>query len=252
MLRTDIAYVVNSTPKYYYLLKAHFSLLDIYAKGLQWPVYIGSEVPSKVSDLPATCITLSDSDSGFWESRVATVERLPSNIKYILPMQEDFLLERKVDSDGLERILDYMDSNKNIASARLMPCPGPVSNIEVLEGWSELSEKDDYLFVFQATIWRRESYILYLKNIIEHAKKIYPDLSEKEWNKVAVNQNLAENTDGRRIFLNCLSDKKHLAWIRSSKRPNAVYDSIWPYRPTAVVKGVFQEWAKELLMRENL
>lgn len=252
MLRTDIAYVVNSTPKYYYLLKPHFSLLDIYAKNLQWPVYIGSEVPLKVSDLPATCIPLSQSDSGFWESRVTTVEALPPEIKYVFPMQEDFLLERKVDSEGLERILDYMDKHDEVASARLMPCPGPVSKIEILEGWSELSEKDDYLFVFQATLWRRESYVLYLNNIIEEAKKLYPKVNQNEWNKLAVNQNLAENIHGRKIFLNCLSDKKHLAWIRSSKRPNAVYDSIWPYRPTAVIKGVFQEWAKELLIRENL
>ena len=45
MLRTDVAYVVNSTPKYYFMLDPHFALMDIYARGLQWPVYIGSEVP---------------------------------------------------------------------------------------------------------------------------------------------------------------------------------------------------------------
>ena len=251
MLRTDVAYVVNSTPKYYFLLKGHFALLDIYARGLQWPVYIGSEVPEAM-DYPATCIPLSESNSGFWESRVATIEALPNEIKYVLPMQEDFLLERKVDSEGLEKILEYMDTHSDIVSARLMPCPGPDSKVEVLEGWSQLSEKDSYLFVFQATLWRREAYVSYLKAIIEKAKGLYIGLDSTTWNKMAVGENLAENSVGREIFLKVFKGKRHLAWIRSSKRPNAVYDSLWPYRPTAVVKGVFQEWAKDLLLREGL
>ena len=252
MLRTDVAYVVNSTPKYYFMLDPHFALMDIYARGLQWPVYIGSEVPEAMKKYPALCIPLSDSDSGFWESRIATVEALPDTIKYILPMQEDFLLERKVDSEELEKILDYMDSHEEILSARLMPCPGPQSKIEVLEGWSEITEKDEYLFVFQATLWRREAYVSYLKMIIQEAKHLYPNVDEREWNKKAVNENLAENSYGCRIFLKCFKGKKHLAWIRTSSRPNAVYDSIWPYRPTAIVKGVFQEWAKEMLIREGI
>jgi hypothetical protein len=252
MLRTDVAYVVNSTPNYYFLLKAHFGLMDLYAKGLQWPVYIGSEVPETITDYPAICIPLSEADSGFWESRVATVEALPAEIKYVLPMQEDFFLERKVDSEMLEKILSYMDKHTDVLSARLMPCPGPVSKVEVIEGWSQLSEKDVYLFVFQATLWRREAYVSYLKAVIQKAKSLYPDLEGYEWNKMAVIENLAENMDGRSIFLKLFEGCRHLAWIRSSSRPNAVYDSIWPYRPTAVVKGVFQDWAKELLIREDL
>ena len=252
MYRSDVAYVVNSTPKYYYLLGPHFALLETYAKGLLWPTYIGSEAPELLGDLEATCIKLDKADSGFWESRVATVEALPAEIKYVLPMQEDFLLERKVDADELENILEYMDMNPLTQSARLMPCPGPVSTEEVLRGWSELSERDTYLFVFQATLWRREAYVSYLKAVIREAKKIHVGLDEPSWSKMAVNENLAENIGGRKIFLRVFSGKKHLAWIRSSERPNAVYDSIWPYRPTAVVKGVFQPWAAELLKREDL
>ena len=252
MLRTDVAYVVNSTPKYYFLLKAHFGLMDLYAKGLQWPVYIGSEVPEAMSEYPAICIPLSEADSGFWESRVATVEALPAEIKYVLPMQEDFLLERKVDSEELENILDFMDSHSDVVSARLMPCPGPVSSREFIWRWAELTEKDPYLFVFQATLWRREAYISYLKAIIKEGRRLYPEMKDAEWAKFAVQENLAENIDGRRIFLKVFEGCRHLAWIRSSSRPNAVYDSIWPYRPTAVVKGILQDWAKELFLREGL
>jgi len=252
MYRKDVAYVVNSTPKYYYLLKAHFALIETYAKGLAWPMFIGSEAPELLGDLDATIIKLGAADAGFWESRVATVEALPAYIKYVLPMQEDFLLERKVDGDELEAVLEYMDMNPLTQSARLMPCPGPASSVEVLRGWSKLSEQDLYLFVFQATLWRRSAYVSYLKAVIEMAKKMYLDLDEPTWSKVAVNENLAENANGRKIFMRLFNLNDHIAWIRSSPRPNAVYDSIWPYRPTAVVKGVFQPWAKEILFRESL
>lgn len=252
MYRTDVAYVVNSTPKYYYLLKAHFALIETYAKGLAWPMFIGSEAPELLGNLDATIIKLSAADAGFWESRVATVEALPSYIKYILPMQEDFLLERKVDGDELEAVLEYMDMNPLVKSARLMPCPGPESRVEVIKGWSKLSEQDLYLFVFQATLWRRSAYVSYLKAVIEMAKKMYAGLDAVSWNKMAVNENLAENAMGRQIFLRLFNLSDHIAWIRSSSRPNAVYDSIWPYRPTAVVKGVFQPWASDMLTREGL
>ena len=253
MNRTDIAYIVNSTPKYYYLLEAHFGLLNLYASDMKWPIYFGTETPEEIR-LPSNVniVHLQMADAGFWESRIATIKALPSTIKYILPMQEDFLLERPgVNWQNIQNVLDCMDGNPKIISARLMPCPGPRINEPLLPGWSALSELDNYLFTFQATIWKREYYLDYLKQVVELAKKRYPNLSNSEWNKMAVNENLAENSDGRSIFLKLFKDYIHLAWIRNSKRANAVYDCPWPYRPTAVVKGVLQAWAQELIEREG-
>jgi len=248
-----LAYVVNSTPRYYYLLNPHFKLLEIYGK-LDCPLYIGSEYPDHpyITELNVNCIHLEGKDSGFWESRLATVEKLPPTVKYVLPMQEDFLIERNVNKDELNRILTYMENNPSVMSARLMPCPGPVSTEPVIEKWAQLTEKDDFLFVFQATIWRREAYVLYLQKIIEHANQKYPDLDEGDWNFMAVRENIAENPEGKKIFLKLFKDTVHLAWIRSGKRPNAVYDSIFPYRPTAIVRGKLEAWAKELIHREGL
>ena len=260
MQRNDVAYVVNSTPKYYYLLDPHFHLMTLYAKDLKWPLYIGTEIPEDHNILlckkkfGVNVLSLSMADSGFWESRVATVEALPSHIKYILPMQEDFLLERPgVDYKALDELLTKMDTTPDILSARLMPCPGP-KVVEPLFGkWSTLTDLDTYLFTFQATLWRRDAYVVYLKLIIQEAKRIYPELRQdsKEWSKMAVNVNLAENADGRRIFRELFIKGLHLAWIRTSPRPNAVYECPWPYRPTAVVKGVLMDWAKELMKREG-
>jgi hypothetical protein len=43
----------------------------------------------------------------------------------------------------------------------------------------------------------------------------------------------------------------HLAWPREGAHPNAVYLCPWPYRPTAVVRGLFESWANELAKREG-
>jgi hypothetical protein len=79
-----------------------------------------------------------------------------------------------------------------------------------------------------------------------------PNLSDdkrKKW--LQVDFNLAENQYGQRKFLEVLGDKTHLGWVRQGKQPNAVYLSPWPYRPTAVEKGVLGQWAIDLAKREG-
>jgi hypothetical protein len=147
-----------------------------------------------------------------------------------------------------------MGNEENIVSARLIPCPGPKSTEPIIPGWAVLGQTDEYLFTFQATLWRREWYTKYLENIIEYAKKRFPSLVQgsREWNKMAVGTNIAENMEGRVVFKKLFEHTMHLAWIRYDSRPNAVYDCPFPYRPTAVVKGALQPWAIELLDRENI
>jgi len=259
----SVAYVINSTPAYYYLLVPHLVLLKRYNPEFKWPIFIGTEDPEnehikRCVDLFGVYLIELDKnkcEDSFWESRVATVERLPSYIKYVIPVQEDFLMERPgIGFKHIERVLDAMGGEENIVSARLMPCPGPKCVDPILPGWAVLGSTDEYLFTFQATLWRREWYTKYLENIIEYAKKRFPSLVQgsREWNKMAVGTNIAENMEGRMVFKKLFEHTIHLAWIRYDSRPNAVYECPFPYRPTAVVKGVLQPWAMELLDRENI
>jgi len=260
MDRDDCAYVINSCPKYYDLLVPHLILLKRYCPDMKWPIYIGSEEPEhktiKICEsLGANIIPLSVDEESFWESRVATVSKLPSKIQYVFPMQEDFLLERhSAYYDEFKKVMDAMDSNLTLLSARVMPCPGPKGSQTYMKGWAVLSDADDYLFTFQATLWRREVYCQYLEKIIETSIKNNPYLlvGSAEWNRHAINVNLAENSGGCKIFRNMFQNCIHLAWKRVGSYPNGVYNCPFPYRPTAVVKGVLQEWAKEFLDREGL
>jgi hypothetical protein len=257
MDRTDVAYIINSTPSYYYLLIPHLALLKRYAPQLQWQIYIGTEVPDH--PIIKRCIIefnvkIIICDASFWESRVETVHGLPLDIKYIFPVQEDFLLERPgMNHVELKKVLDLMDENEIIKSARVMPCPGPVTKEPFVDRWGVLGDMDDYLFTFQATLWRPFDYTKYLNKIIDVAKTTYYcKQGSAAWNKMAVGLNLAENQNGREIFKNMFKGTLNLAWIRHNSCANAVYDCPFPYRPTAVVKGILQPWAQELLDREGI
>jgi len=263
MNRTDVAYVINSTPKYYYLLKAHLTLLRRYAPDLCWPVYIGSEEPNNntilsiAKEFNATIIVLDKNkyEDSFWESRIATVSKLPDGIRYIFPVQEDFLLERPgMNATHFKNVLSEMDQNSLVVSARVMPCPGPNNVDTFIDGWSVLGEYDTYLFTFQATLWKKHEYVQYLSSIVEYSKKRFINIKygSSSWNKMAININIAENEEGCLIFKKIFAHTIHLAYIRSNMRANAVYDCPFPYRPTAIVKGVLQDWAKELMQRESI
>ena len=104
MNRTDIAYLINSTPKYYYLLPLHLILVRRYAPELTWPIYIASEEPEHpilvecVNTHGVKILPLKQVDRFFLESRLAATLALPPEIKYVFPIQEDFLLERRPDA----------------------------------------------------------------------------------------------------------------------------------------------------------
>ena len=43
MDRNDVAYIINTTPKYFYILELHLTLLKRYAPSMKWPVYLATE-----------------------------------------------------------------------------------------------------------------------------------------------------------------------------------------------------------------
>lgn len=263
MERTDIAYLLNSTPKYFYLLPLHFTLLRRYAVNLKWPVFFASEVNNDelqklVETYDIGYLPLKEEDRFFLESRLAASKALPSSIKYIFPIQEDFLLERYADAAAIEEATKILDENTEISSVRLMPCPGPKDK-EVFYGTSTrykiLSEKEDFLYTFQATLWRREDFEAFYTKCIEAANQFelpiqYKNESYDRKKKIIqVDYNIAE-TRGQRILKDI--GKLHVAFNRAHKAPNAVYMSPWPYRPTAVEKGKQGDWVEPFAKREGI
>ena len=255
----DIAYLINTTPKYFYLLRLHITLLKRYAKYMKWPVYIATEEPNhffikEIQTLfpDVSILPLTQEQEGFLDSRAAACSLLPAEIKYVFPIQEDFLLEARPLWGVFEHGLKILDRDSNVQSLRMMPCPGPRGK-KTYNGteWKVLQfGLDDYLFTYQATVWRRSAYQEYMDRLCSYLNSM--NLSQKEKNKIAITDNIAEVKFGQELLVSMDEAALHLAWPREGEHPNAVYLAPWPYRPTAVVRGRLMDWAVDLAARERV
>ena len=123
------AYLINTTPKYFYLIPLHLTLLKRYARSMKWPVYLATEVPEHpiiqncVSQFNLQVIPLTPDQESFLDSRAVACQKLPPEIKYIFPIQEDFLLEGRPMWQVFENAFSLFEKDDSIQSFRMMPCP---------------------------------------------------------------------------------------------------------------------------------
>lgn len=261
MNRQDVCILINSTPKYFYLLPLQLTLLRRYAPELKWPIYFATEALDHpitiklITEFDVKPIALAQSQAGFLESRQAALQKLPSTITYVLPLQEDFLLDRKPDYNALKDALYILDTDRYVSSLRLTPCPGPhMSNplYTKTKPWKLLGEKDEYIFTYQATLWRRTDLQVYFNELLHKIIQSMQASSSEEKKHVALTMNVGETKFGQQILQTSVPNVLHLAWPRQGPWSNAVYLCPWPYRPTAVVRGNLEPFAKELFAREGV
>ena len=260
MDRKDVAYMINTTPKYFYLLNFHLTMLYRYAPSLKWPVYLVTEEPQNKEILALRSvfpdlhiIPIGSDKEAFFESRAEGTRALPEEIQYVFPIQEDFILEGRPISRVLEEVLSLMDESPSVSSARLMPSPGPVGVDTYGDtDWRILDYSlDEYVFTFQATIWRRGCYMRFMDSLIEGVEKEFGfSLTAKQKVEIQVKMNVGECKFGQDILKKVTN--LHVAWPRDGKQANAVYLCPWPYRPTAVVQGKLEDWVLDLVRREGL
>jgi len=255
MDREDVAYLINTTPKYFYLLELHIELIRRYAPELQWHIWIATEEPDHplIVKQGVRVLKLAAHEAGFLQSRAAALSQL-GDYKYVVAVQEDFILERKPDAAAIAASLQILDTDPMVKRIRWMPCPGPSPLDEVYRGsWKVLSPKNNtYMFTFQACIWRTDALCEWYTRLWSQFLIDYPATMTAEERRIAeIRANYAENRRGQAYFAEWMTGS-HLAWTRIHKHPNAVYMSPWPYRPTAVVGGKLEEWAVDLAKREGL
>ena len=184
---------------------------------------------------------------------IACLLALTGRFTTVLPMQEDFLLDREPDPCNLEKALNYI-KDSHVTSVRLMPCPGP-GGASLNDEWAELTpQTDQYGFSFQATIWRLDACLLFYTAVCDRLEAEWPKHTTPadERCRIEVRANFAENADGQRFFWQFFAGQRHVGWKRQGKWANAVYLSPWPYRPTAIVQGRLEPWAEELGRREGM
>lgn len=263
MNRTDTAILINSCPKYFYLIPLQLTMLRRYAPELKWKIYFATEdaenpIVEIIRSFNVSIITLPKNASGFLESRVVAMKHLPQFIKYVLPLQEDFLLDRKPDYKALEEALVILDTDRQVSSLRLTPCPGPHESDSLYDktkSWKILGDKNLYIFTYQATLWRRMDLELYFTALLSRITKDFENkkkLSDIDKKYLALTSNIGENKYGQDILKKALPDTLHLSCPRLGEWSNAVYLCPWPYRPTAVTRGRLEPFAEELFQREGV
>ena len=236
-------------------------MLRRYAPNLQWPVYFATEVPEHPvvkqleSEFNVNILCLPKEKEGFLESRQAALSLLPKDILYILPLQEDFLLDRSPDEKSLQDALFILDTDRYVSSLRLMPCPGPHAyDIPYSKDkpWKVLGEMNKYIFTYQATLWRRMDLSFYFQALLHAIDKDFGNRTAEEKKYLALANNVGENHYGKDVLKACLPNTLHLCWPRAHTNPNAVYLCPWPYRPTAITRGRLEPFAEELFQREGI
>ena len=177
--------LINTTPKYMPLVEVEVVCIRRYAKELSdVPIFVATEMSpsdpilSRILELENVhLVSLSNDEADFLESRVAAFKYLDYDI--VLPLQDDFWLDRRPDYRALNEAVEIMVSDHNVQSIRLMPSPGPHESDVTYKGqWKILSDKDTYRFTFQATLWKREMYIELLEAVIESGKREYKEYAE--------------------------------------------------------------------------
>jgi hypothetical protein len=222
------------------------------------PLFLATEEPEhpvcrQLTAMGVELIPLAKADAGFLDSRRAALEALRGRYDYVLPMQEDFLLDRAPDYTAIEAALDHL---KEHMSVRLMPCPGP-GGPDVNHEWAEITAATDtYGFSFQATMWRMDACLLFYKGVCAKLEAEWPltSTSPDQRKQIEIRANFAENAAGQRFFWEFFArrNEKHVGWRRLGPWPNAVYLSPWPYRPTAIVQGRLEPWAEDMARREGM
>ncbi len=212
-------------------------------------------------DYDVRLIPLKPEDSGFLDSRRAALEWLAATGEYefVLPVQEDFLLEGRPMVGSLDAALDYLKvggKGPTVASVRLMPSPGPQKKQSEAAAWWDLDARHDtYGFTFQATLWRLESCLAWYQLLSRELERAWPRAITSPATRIhaEVRLNFAENAGGQALFWKLFAERgeKHMSWVREGPWANAVYRCPWPYRPTAIVRGKLEPWAKELCEREG-
>jgi hypothetical protein len=260
MDRDDVCILINSTPRYFSMLSLQLLLLRRYAPKLHWKVFFATEEPEheEIVALQKTyaieILPLSQDEKGFLESREAALRKIPKQYTYVLPLQEDFLLDREPMYDKLAEACRILDMDRTVASLRLMPCPGPMEKDPYYHpdmNWKVLTDDDTMTFTYQATLWRTYDLHSYYKTLLTSIEKDFPSAVTAEQKKtIALKMNCAETQYGQ-SKLRSNPNLLHLAWNRAGPWANAVYLSPFPYRPTAIVQGKVEAFAIELSKREG-
>jgi hypothetical protein len=151
-MAVSTALLVVSCDAYRDLWEPFFTLLFRYWADCPFRIYLGSNYAT-YPDRRVTALTVGE-DRDWSSNLLQMLEGIPAG--GVLLLQEDFLIDRPVQTERVNRLIGYADE-KQAACLRLMPIPGPdafcADNPEV----GEIGKGAAYRVSLQAAWWRKEA-----------------------------------------------------------------------------------------------
>jgi len=236
--KINTAIVISTTKKYEFIWETFFTLLYKHWPKCEYPIFLISDGnPKKLKDKFDINVFETVDDLGFFQGYRFVLNKIKDQFRNAILLQDDFLIEKEVDVKFISKCVNIMNNDEKIGFIRLMPCPGPKGNRIQYDDISLGEIRRDgelpmFSFSCQAALYNVEFY-LKLMNTIKNFNMPASQLERELSNEI-------------KKF-----DNQLLGFIRKSSHPDAVYNSPIPYRPTAIVGGKLEEWAKKLIIGDD-
>lgn len=150
---------IPSCDKYHDLWKPFFTLFFKYWKDCPFPIYLCS---NKIKYPDSRVKTILVGQDLSWASNCKKcLEKI--NTKYIILLQEDFLLLKDVNTQKIIELATYMEK-REAACMRLYPSPPPNKTLADNREIGEIVKGADYRVSLQAAIWNKNIFYTLLEN----------------------------------------------------------------------------------------
>lgn len=212
----DVACVTYTTSKYADVWPMYFGQLTKHLNGIK--SYVLSDFGSgQVFDFKEHEIIEHNDNTPYWKQFIDALTKLHEQYKYIIYLQEDFILHKNVDHEKIAHARDFLKST-SYDFVRLLRCgyETPLDR-HIRDGYFEVHQDTSDIFSMQSTIWNRDRF-----------HQLYTHVKSQKW------------LEGRHWEEGCrkININGVFVWKGESKIGKFHYDSsIWPAVCTAINRG---------------
>ena len=157
LLNSDkLTILVCTTDSYDDLWEPFFKLLSTYWESCECEILLNSDSKDySYKDLNIKSLKGNFDNSTYGSRMLAHANCIDT--EYTLLLLDDFFIREKVNLNQIDQLIDYMESNTNIASINFDDSNRGGKELDQLQGYIELPKIADYKLNMQAAIWKTTS-----------------------------------------------------------------------------------------------
>ncbi|HBM45764.1 MAG: hypothetical protein UT05_C0002G0078 [Parcubacteria group bacterium GW2011_GWF2_38_76] len=150
-LKNECSVVVSSCDAFSDVWEAFFTLFFKYWPDCPFPIYLISET-KKYPDNRVTTLNIGEDKK--WATNIKNALKRV-NTKNIIYLQEDYLLESKVNTEKIINLIKIL-SDSGAAYLKLCPSPAPYRKFGEYKDIGEIKKGSNYSISLQAAIWNKK------------------------------------------------------------------------------------------------